>query len=331
MATDKRGWKGAFTVSVFLILIAGNAAAFDMDSKMSDMKADMQTTFQNVFGTADTTSEPEDDSQDTTTDNSDTTDETTNIADTGDTSDTTSEQHTWGWSDDSNEDSSDESSEPSDEPDDSDDSTDHTWGWSDDSNEDASEGDDTSDESTDDRTSGWGHSDSGEQDQTDDRSDDRDALTFEEQTEQIVHDLLNEERAQRGLSPLSFDSDLWETANYKSQDMADRDYFAHRAPTGERFQDIYSDHGVSCRISHGGSIYLGGENLAKTWFDRTVRTGSGGNVYYEDEQELAEGLVRQWMNSDGHRQAILRPYYDNHGIGVVLTNSNQVYATSHFC
>ncbi len=389
MSNNRWVWKGVAAVSLLLLLFSTTTAAFDMDAKMDRMKANMQLTFEQAFGSQDSTPQPdsttdsEDPVPDTSTDDEDTGDETDADPDTDTTTDTDtdvdadaddantddqtadtsdSSQNMWGYyTGGDSTGNSDTDNEPADTVHDSDDSddtsSDSTWGWHTGDDSDASDADDTgddtdntiddsddetddnpsdetSDDATDDSgTDGWSSDDStadSSQDETD-SSGDLDTLSFEERTERYLHGLINEERQKRGLTPFNFDSELQQTADYKSQDMAERNYFAHTSPTGDSFQDIYDRFGYSCRIPHGGSIYLGGENIAKTWYDRTVRTGSGGSVHYSSAQELAEGLRRQRMTSDPHRKAILRPYYQNHGLGVEITSSNQVYATEHFC
>lgn len=147
-----------------------------------------------------------------------------------------------------------------------------------------------------------------------------------EKAEEYLHRYINQERQERGLAPLNFDSDLRQTAREKSQDMARRGYFSHTDPDGDNFRDIYTANGISrseCR--------LGAENIARTWFNRNVQTDTGSTVHYESAEELADGLRRQWMTSDAHRDAILRERYNDHGLGIEITSSGRVYATEHFC
>lgn len=364
MVSHQAVWKGVALVSLFLVLFSFNVSAWsssDMDAKMDDMKSEMDATFDAKFEASDD-GDSNTDANDETNSNSgsvtvsqdaevnrDRTSQSWNNDD-SDSNDvdmekkmdgikqhinakfafhSTSDDSSDDNADDRNSDSSDETNdEPADDGDDSSEDTnpddsDATWNW----NNDASDDDDTDDSNDD-------SSDDSSNDNTNDDSDsdsDNEPRSLEEETEQALHDLINDEREQRGLQPFNWDSGLAETADRKSDDMAERNYFSHYDPEGDNFRDIYNQFDYNCRIPYGGSIYLGGENIARTWFDRNVRTDTGGTVHYDNAQELADGLRRQWMTSDGHRRAILRPYYENHGLGVEIASDGRVYATEHFC
>jgi len=149
--------------------------------------------------------------------------------------------------------------------------------------------------------------------------------------ERLVHRYINDERTSRGLSALSYDTGLQEIARYHSRDMATNGYFAHTSPDGETMSDRYATFGYQCRVPTGtGTYYTGGENIAQTWFDTDVQTGSG-IVHYRNESQLAHGLVTQWMNSPEHRDNLLLQYWNNEGIGVYVTDNGKVYATQDFC
>lgn len=150
--------------------------------------------------------------------------------------------------------------------------------------------------------------------------------------ESTTHELINEERLDAGESRLSYDNDLAKIARAHSQDMAERDFFSHTSPDGEGVDDRYKNYGYTCRIDLDGNWYIdgGGENIAQTWHGKQVITGSGSNIY-QSEEELAEGLVQQWMNSPGHRENLLEPYWENQGIGVYVTDEGKVFATQNFC
>lgn len=90
------------------------------------------------------------------------------------------------------------------------------------------------------------------------------------QYEQEVIRLVNEIRAQNGLSALTYNWELSRVARYKSQDMVDNRYFSHTSPTyGTPFQMIRS-FGLSYRSA--------GENIAYG-------------------QRTPQAVVKAWMNS----------------------------------
>jgi uncharacterized protein YkwD len=142
--------------------------------------------------------------------------------------------------------------------------------------------------------------------------------------EREIHRLINKKRAEHGLSRLSFDTKLREVARYHSQNMAEKQFFDHTAPSGQTMEDRYQKFGYSCRVSSGGNRYLtGAENIAYR----------GGDIY-SSEKELAEFFVDSWMDSPGHRKNILTPAWEKEGIGVAVTEvggDTKVYATQNFC
>ena len=120
------------------------------------------------------------------------------------------------------------------------------------------------------------------------------------QYEQEVIRLVNEIRAQNGLSALTYNWELSRVARYKSQDMVDNRYFSHTSPTyGTPFQMIRA-FGLSYRSA--------GENIAYG-------------------QRTPQAVVNAWMNSSGHRANILSSSYTQIGVGYV---ANGHYWTQMF-
>jgi len=149
--------------------------------------------------------------------------------------------------------------------------------------------------------------------------------------EQLVHQEINDRRTANGLEPIAYDPTLASIAEDHSQDMIDRDFFAHENPDGDDFDDRYDRAGYNCRVATGSGTYsTGGENIAQTWWDEQITT-SQGTVRYDTEAELAEGIVGQWMNSTGHRENILTDHWESEGIGVAITDGDEVLVTQNFC
>lgn len=137
--------------------------------------------------------------------------------------------------------------------------------------------------------------------------------------ERWVHRYVNRERSKRGLSNLSYDTDLAAIAQSHSDDMDEHDYFSHTGRNGATFNDRYQRFGYSCRIPTGGNRYLtGAENI---W--------SSGRSYVS-EKKLAKDIVESWMNSPGHRRNILTGAFRHEGIGINASGTT-VYATQNFC
>lgn len=159
----------------------------------------------------------------------------------------------------------------------------------------------------------------------------------ETRIETLVHEEINGRRQNHSLRPLDHDPLLAQIARYHSRDMAQRDYYAHTGPNGETIQDRYQKHDYSCRVPISDTRYAtGAENINLVTAHVDVRRPSDGTVVsYDNNREIAEGLVNQWMNSTGHRKNILKPYWQNEGIGVNITTNDEgdtvVYATQNFC
>lgn len=143
--------------------------------------------------------------------------------------------------------------------------------------------------------------------------------------EKAVHEEVNSVRADNGLSTLDFDSDLRQIARYHSDDMATNEYFAHDSPSGETMADRYDRFGYNCRVQVSSNRYAtGGENIYTTRY-------SGLSL---SEREIAEMTVSSWMESPGHRENLLRGYWQNEGIGVAISSDGggtEIYVTQNFC
>ncbi|MEA5135441.1 MAG: SafA/ExsA family spore coat assembly protein [Candidatus Fimivivens sp.] len=106
--------------------------------------------------------------------------------------------------------------------------------------------------------------------------------------------LVNIERANNGLKPLTMNWELSRVARYKSQDMHDRGYFSHTSPTYGSPFDMMTKFGISYRTA--------GENIA---------------MGYKTPQAVVTG----WMNSPGHRANILNGSFTQMGVGYVASGS----------
>jgi len=124
-----------------------------------------------------------------------------------------------------------------------------------------------------------------------------------------IHDEVNERRQQQGMDNLSFNDDLREVARYHSRDMTYRDYVSHTGPDGESVSDRYQQFALDC---------TGGENIHFN------------PEYGSSESEVAKSVVSAWMESQGHRENILRSEYNTEGIGV-HTEDGDLAVTQNFC
>ena len=114
-----------------------------------------------------------------------------------------------------------------------------------------------------------------------------------ESTRQAILCLLNAERANHGLAPLRRDALLELASQRHSQDMADHDFFDHDTPGG-------TDPEVRIRAT-GYALPLTGENL----------------LWGVEANATPVKAMEGWMNSPGHRAAILESRCTEVGVGVV--------------
>jgi uncharacterized YkwD family protein len=103
-----------------------------------------------------------------------------------------------------------------------------------------------------------------------------------------VAELVNQERAKAGLSPLKMDAALSNLALAKAADMSNNNYFDHTSPTYGSPFDMMKQYGISYNTA--------GENLAMG-------------------QRSPEEVMTQWMNSEGHRKNIMNPSFTTIGVG----------------
>lgn len=120
--------------------------------------------------------------------------------------------------------------------------------------------------------------------------------------EQLLFNLVNQERINRGLEPLKLDGQLVYLARLKSQDMIDNKYFAHESPVYGRSGDMLRNAGIR--------FVLAAENI-----------GIGGNI---------NAIFSAFMDSSGHRNKITGSRYTHTGIGVIYKPGRGYLVTQLF-
>lgn len=121
--------------------------------------------------------------------------------------------------------------------------------------------------------------------------------------ENEVIKLVNAERSKQGLPALKANWELSRVARMKSQDMINKNYFAHQSPTYGSPFDMMETFGI--RFSSAG------ENIAKG-------------------QQSASQVMNAWMNSPGHRSNILSSSYSEIGVGLATSKNGTKYWTQMF-
>lgn len=127
---------------------------------------------------------------------------------------------------------------------------------------------------------------------------DSDWEEIESGMERQIFDISNVLRSRFDISLLEWDTDVSEVAFNHSKDMMENNYFSHYSLNGD---------GLKERLEVTGLFYIAaGENIA---------------AQYPDAPAAVEG----WLNSEGHREALLTKEYTHLGVGV-----HRLYYTQNF-
>ncbi len=121
----------------------------------------------------------------------------------------------------------------------------------------------------------------------------------------LIFDLVNEERTAAGSEPLEMDQDLMEAAALRAAECATYYSATHNRPTGE-----------TCFTVHDK---VNGENIAFM----------SGQVYDATAQILAKNVMTMWMNSQGHKENILRESFTTIGVGAFVAGDT-IFFTQNF-
>lgn len=133
------------------------------------------------------------------------------------------------------------------------------------------------------------------------------AVSFENQIEHRVFDLVNAERRKRNLSILKLDRRLSKIARSHSRQMALENFFSHYDPDGDSVVDRARDF----KVNRWRKI---GENLF---------TSKG----YRNPAPLA---LHGWKKSRLHRANLFDEVWTRTGIGVATARSGDIYITQVF-
>jgi len=124
-------------------------------------------------------------------------------------------------------------------------------------------------------------------------------------------ELVNSDRAERGLSTLEQNAALEEAARRHAADMLERNYYAHESPEGQTVADRFQ--------AAGGSRWaLTAENIAKC--ERCA---------VPPDVERVERFHAGWMDSPGHRRNILSAGLTGFGFGIAAEDGT-IYAVQTF-
>lgn len=116
-----------------------------------------------------------------------------------------------------------------------------------------------------------------------------------------VVDLVNKERASRGLNALSQDPSLQAAAQKRSQEQTVN--FSHTRPNGNSCFSVLPEYGITYN-------------------------GAGENIAFG--QETPAEVVKAWMNSEGHKSNIISENFTDIGVGCYISPSGTIYWSQMF-
>ena len=123
---------------------------------------------------------------------------------------------------------------------------------------------------------------------------------IEDELAEEIYNLVNEERSKKGLSSLAYNFKLQKAADLRAKEASEK--FSHTRPNG-----------TSCYTVFPEDYSVAGENLIMS--DKQIATG--------------HVLMNTWMDSQGHRDNILKDDYTSIAIGI-YEKDGIVYASQLF-
>lgn len=117
------------------------------------------------------------------------------------------------------------------------------------------------------------------------------APEYAEQQLATLAQLINDKRAKAGLKQLTQSTQLDQVADLRAADMSNEAYYAHRSPTGELFDDVMTQQGIT-------NVGYACENLNMA------------------ETSDPAQFLNSWLNSDSHRQCLLNDRLDSAGYAI---------------
>jgi uncharacterized protein YkwD len=104
-----------------------------------------------------------------------------------------------------------------------------------------------------------------------------------------IHGLINQERKNAGVRPLTVNDNLYDSALAKCEDMKKNNYFTHTSPSGVDYTALIKKSVPTAKLT--------GENLGAGYTDNAT-------------------IVKEWMASPKHKENILNAKFTAEGIAV---------------
>jgi hypothetical protein len=131
-------------------------------------------------------------------------------------------------------------------------------------------------------------------------------MSFEQATRYVL-DLVNRDRAEKGLAAVEWDETAARAAQRHAEDMAAHGFTSHWGTDGSVPEQRYSEAGGTHMIQENSACF----------FDGVARELDRGGGFLPAELEKVESaFVTEMPPHDGHRQNILKPLHNRLGIGL---------------
>jgi uncharacterized protein YkwD len=139
-----------------------------------------------------------------------------------------------------------------------------------------------------------------------------------------LYTLTNINRGDDNIQTLDLNDSLENVAQYKANNMKQKDYVSHTSPSGSNLTDRLDKFGLKCKQT--------GENIGQIHYKREIDVNyEDTTVNYTTEKELAQGINKQFMDRDGNKNNIISRQCDDYGIGLSITKNGKVYVSQIFC
>ncbi len=150
-----------------------------------------------------------------------------------------------------------------------------------------------------------------------------------------LYSQMNETRRDKGRSMLTRNELLEQIAQEHSADMAQRGYFDHVSPEGRTPFDRAEVAGIDCLVLTDSRSAGLSENLYQMSATRRTVTSSTGatttTYQWPSPDAIADQAAQGWLDSPGHRESLLRPSAQLHGMGAAYGDGEMLYVTHVFC
>jgi len=154
-------------------------------------------------------------------------------------------------------------------------------------------------------------------------------FNIQQSVEYQILDLMNQKRVELGLEPLKMDQQATDLARYKSNDMAQRQYFSHDYANGKNVRGLEDTIGVSYNALNENIAMCYSPSMACMY--NNVRYSDISLDIPENKTLAANRIFDGWQNSGLHNANMMDADSKYVGIGVIYNKDTKTYyATQDF-